>query len=173
MGCGERNAAAVSVILARAAVGAQYAAAGDDVAFKTDHAVNVAERCSFDDTVVVDHRFDELVRGFRGKQHLSAIGADQSLVVGQCIERALIDSKANQFVAVQVERDRIARAKRYVAAGGDDRTFVFDLRANQRNVTAIGNDLSNIAHFTRRAIFHEAIAPRQKVAIAQAQRGSH
>lgn len=78
--------------------------------FKANNAINVAERVRFNDPGVIDHAAEEFVGGLGGHQHLSAIGAHELLVLDQRIHGPLSDGEAHQAVAVEVERNLVARA---------------------------------------------------------------
>ncbi len=75
------------------------------------------------------------------------------------------------MLAVKVERDRVARAKRSVAARRVDAAAVADLAAQQGHVATIQAAL--VAHHALPVFGAELIVASQKLAVRQAQGGGH
>jgi len=173
MGGGGFDEAAVAAV-----GGAGIEGAGDvdaavlTIAQQFDGAVMVFQRAGFDHPVVVHRRLQQGIRGLRRHQHGAAVGADQLLVLRQCVERALVDLDADQLVSDEIQRHLVAGGERHGAKLGLEQAFVADLPAQQGDVAAVpcrdGALVDDAA-----AAAGETEAPGEEVGIAQIERGSH
>ena len=152
---------------------AQYAAVGNDIGFEPDVTVDVGQCAGFDDAVVVDDGFYEGIRCPGLQQYVAAVRFNQPLVVGQCVQSALIDGQADELVAIQMQADFIARRQRHTAAIGGERAGVFYLRANQGYHPAVGDNVAGVGDAAGRAFVNEVIAPGHEGFVRQAQRRGH
>ncbi len=106
------------------------------IAQQLDDAVVVLHAARLDHAGVVHHGGSQRVGGLRGHQHRAAVGADELLVLRQCVERPLLHLHVEQLVAVEVQRDLIACRQRHRAELRGDDAFVGDLPAQQRDVAS-------------------------------------
>ena len=147
----------------------------DVVSLQADHTVHMAQAACFDQPVVVDDRFDELIGRLGAENDLTAIGLDESLVFGQGVQGAPVHGESEQAVAVQVEGDLLARRQRHGAAIGGDRAFIADPRADQRHIATAGAHCALVedrcADLAR--LGGEGKASGQEIVGAQTQRRSN
>ena len=98
----------------------------------------VLDRARFDLAGVVHHAGQQRILGARAHEHQTAIGLNQSAVFYQAVEQALVDLHMDQAVAVEVERDGVARTQRHRAQRGGDAALVADLLAQQCHIATTG-----------------------------------
>ena len=69
---------------------------------------------------------------------MAAIGSNEVFVLGQGVQRALINGVGEQRAVVEMERHGVARGEQGGAEGGADYPFVAYFGSEQGEVAAIG-----------------------------------
>ena len=135
-----------------------------------DGAAAGVDAARFDHALVIDHRLNQAVRCLGGHQHGAAVGADELLVFGQGVDRALIDLQVDEAVAGEVQRDVAAGGEADVAELGDQRALVAHLAAEQGDVAVIGGgDIALVDEAAGGA--GEAVVAAHEIGVGEVQGG--
>ena len=130
-----------------------------------------ADRVGLHDAAVVDHRAGQRIRRPGRHDDIAAIGRDQVAVVDQGINGAAIDGKTHKAVAVEIERDLVARGEGHRAQARTDHALVLNLRREQRHISTFGGaDQAPVDDRSCCRSLAQHIAAGQEVRVGQAQR---
>ena len=99
---------------------------------------------------------------------MPAIGLQDPPILNEPFHRPFIDRNIEQSVASDIKRDRFARSKRDSAEIGADQTTVIDMRAKQRDITAVRSDRAVVDD--RSAAAGKAVMPAHEVCVGYVER---
>ena len=121
------------------------------------------------DTRVVHGIGQHVARRLCGHQHLAAIGLNQTTVIDQGIDHALIDGHVQQLIARHIQCHRAASSQRHGAELCHDHTLVTHA-ATQHGHIAPGSTDESLVDNSACPHARKTIVARHKVSIADAER---
>jgi hypothetical protein len=125
----DRSARQRDVSVQVGARGIERAGLVDLPPFENDHPVVHLDAARFNEAAVIDHPGQQTVAGSGRHDHLPTVGLDELAVLGQAIDRALIDSQLHETVAAKSQRRGTAGTKGHRPQAGADRSLVAHLIA--------------------------------------------
>ena len=102
-----------------------------------------------------------------GEDDLPAIGLQQTAILHECFQRALVDGDVEQPVAGDVERYPLARRKRDGTQIGANDAAVIDPGAEQGNIAAICGDSALVED--RSAAAGKGVMPGHEIRIGKVE----
>ena len=118
-------------------------------AVEHDGAVDIADGLSFDDTFIINHRFDDIVSVLRTEDDLAAFGHYSSFVedavfqflairAPDLVGHGLVNGKADHFIAHKIESGLLAGTQVDCAKVGQNITLVDNAGSQEGDMAALG-----------------------------------
>ena len=142
------------------------------IAQQPDRAPVVLDGLCLDHTGVVDRALQQIASRAGAQKHLSTVSLDQTAVLHQSVDCALVHCHIEQTITGQIQRDGISCGQRHCAQLGQNHTFIADAGAQQGDKATVCLDASLIDD-SATATAGELVVARHEVAVSNVQGRGH